>query len=251
MLRTTIAILLTACLLVGTAGGCNKEKREQRKREKAALKQKKLEEKQQKDAEKTAKKDGLAPQNKFEASEDPPLSADTRFAAGQLAESQGNYDNAIAQYREALKLNPNHRDAMFRLGAVYTQGKRFNEAIPLWQRYIKVTNNAAQSYSNLALCYEMAGRPGEAEQTYKAGIERDPSESTTRNNYGRMLARQGRWDEALAQLSTVLKPAEVHYNLGTVCEEQGKREEAKAYYRKALELDPNLRDARSRLAALK
>ena len=60
----------------------------------------------------------MTPQDKFEASrDDPPFNADTRFAAGQLAESQGSFDNAITQYRETLKLNPNHRVAMFRLAA--------------------------------------------------------------------------------------------------------------------------------------
>ena len=40
------------------------------------------------------------------------------------------------------------------------------------------------------------------------------------------------------------------YNLGSVFEQQGKIDQAKAYYRKALEQDPSLRDARARLAAL-
>ena len=242
MMRTTIAVLLTVslALLAGSSvGGCNKAEREERRRQKEIERQEKLE----------ASESGK-PQNKFEESEDPPFSAETRFAAGQLAESQGNFENAIAQYREALKLNPNYKDAMFRLGGVYTQTRRYDDAIATWQRYLKLTNQSPQAYSNLALCYETAGRIEEAEQTYKAGIDRDPSAPACRINYGLMLAKQGRTDEAIAQLSSVLRPAEVHYNLGAVCEQKGKREEAKAYYRKALELDPKLRDARSRLAAL-
>ena len=50
--------------------------------------------------------------------------------------------------------------------------------------------------------------------------------------------------------SVRLSPAEVQYNLGSICEQQGKRIEAKAYYEKALALDPKLRDARIRLAIL-
>src|SRR5688500_17225380 len=105
MWRTTIALLLTiGVLLAAGAGGCDKNKQADEKREKEIAEQTK------RDAAKTA------PQDKFEASEDPPLKAGTRFAAGQLAEAQGNFDNAIAQYREAIKLDPNHKAATFRLG---------------------------------------------------------------------------------------------------------------------------------------
>ena len=245
MLRTTIAVVLTLTLALAAgagSGGCNKAKREERRRQKEIERQQKLDSRQQ--AEKGK------PQNQFEASEDPPFTAATRFAAGQLAESQGNFDNAIAQYREALRLDPNHRDAMFRLGGVYTQTNRYDDAIATWQRYLKLTNDSPQAYSNLALTYEAAGRAEEAEQTYKAGIARDPNHQACRINYGVMLARQDRVDEAIEQFSTVLRPAEVHYNLGAVCEQRGRTEEAKAYYRKALELDPKLRDAKSRLAVL-
>src|SRR4051794_33153006 len=63
--------------------------------------------------------------DQFEKSDDPPFSADTRFAAGQLAESQGSMANAIAQYKEALKIDPNHRSAIFRMAGLYTESKRF------------------------------------------------------------------------------------------------------------------------------
>jgi tetratricopeptide (TPR) repeat protein len=189
--------------------------------------------------------------DKFETSEDPPLNADTHFAAGQLNESQGNFDRAIAQYQQALKLDPNHKAALFHLGACYTQAQRYNEAIATWQRYLKATNYSPAAYNNLALCYEQAGKLEEAEKTYKAGIEKDPADGTCRVNYGLMLARHGRIDDATAQLQTVCSPAEVQYNLGSVFEQQGNRVEARKRYQKALELDPRLMDARSRLAALK
>jgi Tfp pilus assembly protein PilF len=48
-----------------------------------------------------------------------------------------------------------------------------------------------------------------------------------------------------------LSPAEVNYNLGRVMEDMGRREQAKAYFQKALELDPRLADAKQRLADLK
>jgi tetratricopeptide (TPR) repeat protein len=241
MARTKIGWLLMCWLLLGVAagaGGCDKNKQAEEKREKEIA----------------ARQKGEAAANsneKFEKSDDPPFTADTRFAAGQLAEAQGNLENAITQYKAALKLNPKHLDAMFRLGWVDVQARQYDEAIATWQRYLKATNNSAQGYNNLALAYEAAGRFDDAEQTYKAAIARDPQFQGSRLNYGLMLARRGQVDPAIAQLSAVLPPAAVHYNLGSICEQQGRTEEAKAYYRKALELDPKLHDARAKLAALK
>jgi tetratricopeptide (TPR) repeat protein len=229
MSRTILCLLLAVVLL-----GCNGNK----KRDDAANA-------------KSASGAKRAPDSFEAAPEDPPLTAHTRFAAGQLAEAQGDFERAMQQYREAVKLDPKHQQTLFRMGALYTKAKRFNEAIDIWQQYIKATNHAPAAYNNLAFCYEQAGRLNEAEETYKRGIERDPQAAICRVNYGLMLARHDRTDDAIAQLRVALSPAEVHYNLGSVCEQMGRRDAAKAYYEKALELDPKLSDARSRLAALK
>jgi tetratricopeptide (TPR) repeat protein len=173
------------------------------------------------------------PRDNFEASAaDPPINAETRFAAGQLAESQGDIQRAVAQYKLALKTDPNHRDTLFRLAALYTEQRQFDDAVPLWQHYVQVTRQSPDAYNDLALCYEQAGNLAEAEQAFKAGIARNPDSQSCRLDYGLMLARAGRLDEAIAQLQTVLKPAEVHYNLGSIFEQQGKIAEAKAYYRR-------------------
>jgi tetratricopeptide (TPR) repeat protein len=246
-----VPVILLVCLALFAGGGCDKNKRLARKQAKQEAALAKKQAKEQAAREKAAKKDPAAPRDKFEASDDPPLQANTYFAAGQVAESQGNFDSAIAQYKEALQRDPNHRDAQFRLAGAYTQRGLYEQAIPAWQHYLKLTNNSSAAYNNLALCYELAGKPAEAEQTYRAGIEKDPANASCRTNYGLMLARTDRLDESMEQLSKVLAPAEVHYNLGSVMEQKGKKEEAKAYYRKALELDPKLADARSRLAKLK
>ena len=192
-----------------------------------------------------------ARRNAFESSEDPPLSADTRFAAGQLAESQGATAQAVAQYTEALKINPNHQNSWYRLGVLYAQTRQFPQAIDAWQHYVKATNGAAAAYGNLGYCYELSGDAASAERAFQKGVQRDPGNVQCRVNYGLMLARAGREKEAVEQLEAVLKPAQVHYNLGSVYEQQGRKEMAKLHYTKALELSPDFTDAQTRLANIK
>jgi len=181
---------------------------------------------------------------------DKPLTANTRFAAGQLDEAQGAFDVAIVEYQEALKLDPKHQPTLFRLGIVYTVTQQFDPAIEIWQRYIKVTQGSAAAYSNLAFCYEQAGRFDDAKKAYETGIAKEPKSVVCRTNYGLMLARQGHVPEAVRIWQPVLSEAEIHYNLASVFQLQGRKAAARAEYQKALELDPKMVEARTRLAGL-
>lgn len=187
---------------------------------------------------------------RFETSRDPAIQPDTRYAAGELAEGRGAFAAAAEQYRQALRRNPNHLPSMYRLGIVYAEMRKYPEAIDVWKRYIAATNESAAGYSNLAFCYELAQRPEDAEGAYVKAIRKDPRHVASRVNYGLMLVRRGRDGEGRLHLQAVLKPAEVHYNVGSVHESLGHPEQAKAEYVKALQVDPAFTDARTRLAEL-
>jgi tetratricopeptide (TPR) repeat protein len=204
-----------------------------------------------------AKSDGAAKRHtsggddrSFEITRDPPIAPDTRFAAGQLAESRGAFAQAAEQYRQALRNNPKHLPALYRLGVVYAELKKFPEAIETWKKYAAATDDSAAAYSNLGFSYELARRPEEAESAYRRGIAQDSTHVACRVNYGLMLVRRGRVGEGRLQLQAVLSEAEAHYNVGSVYESLGRREQAKAEYARALELDPRFADAQARLANL-
>ncbi len=188
--------------------------------------------------------------DEFEARRDPPINAATRYAAGQLAEEHGALPRAAYQYRRALKLDPTHLKSMYRLGVVLAGQRKYHEAIDVWKQYVKASNGAPEAYSNLGFCHELAGDTQEAEAAYLKGIARDARSQPCRVNYGLMLVRLGRVGEGKVQLQAVLQPAEVHYNVASVYEALGRREQAKAEYRQALALDPTLADAQSRLSEL-
>lgn len=193
---------------------------------------------------------GASGNDSFGTMKEPPISANTHFAAGQLAESEGRFPQAIAQYKQALAEDPRHQDSLYRLGVVYANVKDFPQAIQTWKRYIELTGGSATAYSNLGFCQELAGNPLGAEEAYRNGIARDPKNEPCRVNYGLMLARHGRANEGLQQLQAVLPPAEAHYDLAGVFQVLGDKQQARAEYRKAIDLDPQFQDARQKLAAL-
>jgi tetratricopeptide (TPR) repeat protein len=188
---------------------------------------------------------------RFENARDPRLTAQTHFAAGRLAESQGVTRQAIVQYKHAVSIDPRHLPSLYRLGVLYTQVNAYSDAIHAWNKYLTGTANDATAWSNLGYCYELAGQPARAEEAYLRGIEMDPKNAPCRINYGLMLTRLGREREAVAHLRAVLPPAQVHYNIASVFEQQGRKDEAKEHYWRALDWDQNLLAARERLSALK
>ncbi len=186
----------------------------------------------------------------FDKVKEPKIGPDTWYASGHLQESQGNPQAAIAQYQQALKLNKEHHGALYRLGVLYATARNYPEAIAAWKRYIDATHHSAIGYSNLGFCHELADDPKAAERAYKTGIERDSDSAPCRVNYGLMLARHGRVHEGILQMQLVLTPAEVHFNVGSVHEGLGRKDLARAEYRKALSLNPKLNDAAQRLRDL-
>jgi tetratricopeptide (TPR) repeat protein len=179
-----------------------------------------------------------------------PLTANTHFAAGQLAEAQDDLPRATEQYLAALQIDPKFAPALLHLGMVYTTEQKFDDALAIWHRYVDATGQSAAAYCDLGFTLELAQRPAEAEKAYLTAVTREPKNETVRVNYGLMLARQGKIDRALQQLQEVLTPAEAHYNIASIMEGQSKIDDAKTQYREALRLDPDMSDAKARLTGL-
>lgn len=177
--------------------------------------------------------------------------ASVHVAAGDLAFSQQNVAEAVGQYRKALEMNANDDAAMYRLATVYAYAKQFDDSIAMWKRYNAATGDTAPGQSNLGRTFELAGRWREAEAAYVSSIRKDGSNATARINYGIMLAKRDRIDEATEQLSKVLRPAEVEYNLGSVFEIRQDFTSARERYARAIQLDPSLVAAQQRLDALR
>ncbi len=181
---------------------------------------------------------------------DPPLTANTRFAAGQVAESQGDADAAIHQYNKALDIDPKHLPSLYRLGVIAAEQKNYSESISIWKQYITASNDAPEGYGNLGYAYELNNQPDLAEATYKKGIEKDFRNPSCRTNYGLMLARRNKIPEAIKMWNPVLSDAEIHYDLAGIYAQNGRKQEAKAEYQRALACDPKLIDAKSRLSEI-
>ncbi|UVE17108.1 tetratricopeptide repeat protein [Pseudomonas sp. LS44] len=123
---------------------------------------------------------------------------------GVLADLRNDFTQAEAYYRVAMQIEP--RSAL-------------------------VQNS--QGYS-----YYLAGSWPEAERMYQRGIGYDPSYHPLWRNYGLLLARMGRYEEAVSAFEQIEKRAEASNDVGYVCLVEGKLDEAEQFFRSAIEQSP-------------
>lgn len=155
-----------------------------------------------------------------------------RFAAGRVAFIEGRLEDAAAALEEAVRLNPEHSDAVVLLGTTLNRLGRLSEAIvyledavqrsprafwPLvelgrlyldlgdYDRAIEVLTTAAgrradvaQPFELLAEAYLGAGQPQQAVNAWQQAVTVSPGNAAYQARLGDVLAELGRDDEAIA-----------------------------------------------------
>ena len=159
---------------------------------------------------------------------DPRQRAQLEFDKGVAYEVDGETGEAEDCYEDALDHDKNHLASLRNLGRIKTTEEEPDDAIPLLKRVVELTDGSPDAYNDLGYAYDMAGFADPAEAAYLRGIRAEPSHVRLRTNYGLMLARHGRTNEAPIQLRAAMSPADAYYNLAVVLENQGKRARADA-----------------------
>lgn len=84
------------------------------------------------------------------------------------------YDEAVAQFTEALKLRPDFAQAANNLGFVYYRQQRYAEAARWLENTLKIDPSRAVAYLNLGDAYRLGGDPARAKQAYATYLELQP-----------------------------------------------------------------------------
>jgi hypothetical protein len=104
-----------------------------------------------------------------------PESRIVHLALGQLDESKGDMQSALAEYNAALKVNPNVVDALNNSAFVLARLGRWQESASRLESVAALTPNKAIAHSNLAFVYGVLGRYADALPELQRAIELAPS----------------------------------------------------------------------------
>jgi len=163
---------------------------------------------------------------------------------------------AIAQYQEAVRIEPDFAEARNNLGNALAQTPgRLPEAIAEYQAALRIRPDLAAVHHNLAnTLARMPGRLPEAIAEYQAALRIRPDDADAHDALGNALAQTpGRLPEAIAEYQAALRMepdrAAVHYNLANaLAQTPGRLPEAIAEYQAALRREPDFVEAHVNLA---
>lgn len=92
--------------------------------------------------------------------------------------------------------------------------------------------------NSLGYSYYLAGQWPEAESAYQRGISYDSAYQPLWRNYGLLLARMERYEEAISAFEQIGKPAQASNDVGYICLVEGKLDVAEQFFRSAIEQSP-------------
>src|SRR6266567_2481396 len=180
------------------------------------------------------------------AIKDPLPSSKTKmewFEEGNRLSDLKRYEEALAAYEQAIRLDPDDVTAYYKKSAALIKLKRYEEALITLEQAIRLDPNYARAYTDKGAILNQFGRYEEALIALEQAIRLDPNDVFAYNNKGHALSGLGRYEEALIALEQVIRldpnNALAYNNKGHALNQLGRYEEALSILEQAIRLDPN------------
>jgi tetratricopeptide (TPR) repeat protein len=160
----------------------------------------------------------------------------------------GQYAEAEAYYREALRIWPDHSASLNNLGTAVLRQGRIDEAEACHRRALELNPVDYAILNNLGNVLWEQGRLDDAVRYYRQAVELRPDSAEALMNFGVNLCDLGELEEALGYIRESLRlmpgSALCHLSLGNLFARQGKLDDALACYEQALRLRPDFPEVR-------
>ena len=174
---------------------------------------------------------------------------------------KGNDSGAVTKFRQILSINPNDSTALYYLGELAYADQDYAAANNYYSRLLAVDETrtdvegkrqkalllATDNLLRSAARAEQENRLADAEQLYLRALETAPREPTFNGRLAELLAKEKKWDEALARYRTQIEISgrniEIEKNVAEALMNLGRTEEAREVLdrlRKQGTLDENL-----------
>jgi tetratricopeptide (TPR) repeat protein len=170
---------------------------------------------------------------------------------GDVLLKRGEVLPAMRHYEEVLRLAPGFADARNKLGSALGSLGRFDEAIAQFQEAIRLGDNAEFRH-NLGFAFAKQGRTDDAIREYEAALRLDHDHYLSLVHLGEALGSRGRLPETEVPLRRALElraaDNEARRLLAVTLVQEGRAEEAVAAYGEILRRSPDDLDALNNVA---
>jgi len=177
-----------------------------------------------------------------------------RVGLAEVVLTAGKYDAAEEEAKKALKSDEKNIPAMIALSNAYAGRKRYELARMVLENARQIDERDPAIWNRLGFVELALGNRPQAIEDFKTAASLRPDYPEAHANYGASLADADDFAGAAQELELAVKyaprSAPAWLDLGNASRGLQAFEKAEAAYRKALELDPALNDARFNLAVL-
>lgn len=150
------------------------------------------------------------------------------LGAANDAYKQGKNDIAIKHYLKVLKLRPDDKRVMERLGRAYSNLNEMQLSIYYLQKALAIDPSYEPALRSLGLCYRYSDKDKSIEQL-KLAIEKNPSDYEALDFLGLIYRDNGRFDDAIAvheQALKIRRRPETQFYLSLLYSKKGDTKEA-------------------------
>jgi len=169
------------------------------------------------------------------AAETDPASPDPWAALGDLARTDGRWEDALRCYREALARKPDAADLQVQIGYILLNTGQNAEAEPLFLAALEADPSEYSAYLGLSECYRNLLRPEDQLAMVKQAMALAPDDPDVWNALGVALEVRGKCLEATEAYEHALSLAPLHRkaanNLGFLLEKRMQAGEAELHDR--------------------
>jgi tetratricopeptide (TPR) repeat protein len=146
-----------------------------------------------------------------------PNDATTQLALADLYSNAGRKQDAERTVRQLVAIEPGNADALNYLGYLLAdRGQQLDEAIRLVRRALDIEPNNPNYLDSLGWAYYRRGDYDEAEKYLAPAAQQMPRNATVQEHLGDILAKRGRWADAIAAWTRALQGDEGDVNKAAV-----------------------------------
>lgn len=168
--------------------------------------------------------------------------------------AEGRTEEAIENYKKALKLHPQFFQATSNLAELYLARGRRDLAEPLYEKLVVIAPRNAVGQYQLGLARLRRGRTAEAVDRFERALRLKPNMASAYARLGDVALKGGNWNEAIARYGEAVRrepgDARTLFLESFAYTATGRGAEAVASLRRALEREPNNPATLARLARL-
>ncbi|HEX5477288.1 MAG TPA: tetratricopeptide repeat protein [Burkholderiales bacterium] len=167
---------------------------------------------------------------------------DSLVRRGYAAQGAGRLDEAEQCYRDILRREPDHYDALYLLGTLLDSSRRSEDAAEFLRKAVALRPRETAFHEALGIALENCGQPAQAIACYRTVVVLDPSNALVMNNLGCLLRNEGDIAKARAcfEGALLVRPdlAQAHYNLAKIAQDFGDPRGAVKHFRAVLQTQP-------------